>query len=98
VRHPGTQLQRLHDLRRPAVPADDGEQDALVAQPKQRLLQDFPATKVQFLPSASPAQRDLLASGSDCLRIWRLAADGATCEKLLDVRAARLCGAVDQHA
>ena len=69
-----------------ATCADDGAKDAMAAQPHQRLHQEFPATRLQFVPSAAAAQRDLVAASSDCLRVWHLTEGGSTFEKLLDVR------------
>lgn len=66
--------------------ADDGTRDEMVAQKPQRLQQDYPATKVLFLPSTATSHRDLVAASSDSLRLWHLANDAAKFEKLLDVR------------
>jgi hypothetical protein len=69
---------------------DDASDDDMVADTRLRLRQTYPATKVLFLPSTSTAHTDLIAVSSDCLRIWKLGAETAALDRVLDVCSLRL--------
>jgi hypothetical protein len=67
----------------------------MVSDARLRLRQTYPATKVLFLPSTATTHTDLIAVSSDCLRIWKLGADAAILDRLLDVCPPRLCPEMD---
>ena len=70
----------------------------MVATSAQRLEQTYPATKVMFMPSASTAQADLIATSSDGLRLWHLTPESSSFQRFLDVCFFRLAIFVHVHA
>lgn len=62
----------------------DETADAISAQPNLRLSQPFPATKIMFLPHRATSNSDLLASSSNCMRIWKLGQDNVELHRILD--------------
>jgi DDB1- and CUL4-associated factor 7 len=64
----------------------------MAAVPGLRVAQAFPATKIMFLPNRSTSKPDLLASSSNCLRVWKLGEESAELDRILDVR--RSCWAM----
>lgn len=62
----------------------DETADAITAQTNLRLSQPFPATKIMFLPHKATSNADLLASSSNCMRIWKLGQENVELHRILD--------------
>ena len=54
----------------------DEEQRQFVADPRLRFKHKFPPTKIMFSPEREGPSEDLLATSTDCLRLWSVGEEG----------------------
>lgn len=59
------------------------EKDELVKNDLLHIHHEYPATKIMFYPDTNVAAPDLLATSSDCLKLWRIQDEGVACDRFL---------------
>jgi WD repeat-containing protein 68 len=62
----------------------DEERGVLKSNPGLTFKQDYPATKLMFIPDKEGSRPDLLATSGEFLRIWQIHDDNVTLQRLLN--------------